>query len=55
MERYGLDEVRSWNFEVWNELWGMPYPEPYLELYNTTSMAVKAVDDKIRVGGPATM
>ena len=24
--RYGADEVRSWRFEVWNELWIDSYP-----------------------------
>ena len=23
VQRYGITEVRSWSFEVWNELWGM--------------------------------
>lgn len=55
VERYGLDEVRSWHFEVWNELWGMDYPGSYLPLYNASAMAVKAVDSEIKVGGPATM
>jgi xylan 1,4-beta-xylosidase len=25
LDRYGADEVRSWRFEVWNELWLHPY------------------------------
>ena len=33
VERYGLDEVRTWSFEVWNELWGMPFPNEYMKLY----------------------
>ncbi len=58
VERYGLDEVRSWYFEVWNEpnLW--PFfqgtKSQYFELYRVTSQAVKSVDDDLRVGGPAT-
>ena len=28
VERYGLEEVSSWNFEVWNEMWGIGFPEP---------------------------
>ena len=119
VERYGLDEVRDWYFEVWNgtivpvairlcvtvwvwlsvgvwvgvvvhlslclspchsvcapvslctravlaltlnlhcvrgtEMWGMEYPFPYLDLYNASAVALKAVDPNLQVGGPATM
>lgn len=34
--RYGLTEVQNWNFEVWNELWGMPFPDDYMRLYNAS-------------------
>ena len=30
VKRYGLREVQQWSFEVWNELWGMPWPTPYV-------------------------
>ena len=61
-ERYGADEVRSWNFEIWNEpnypgFWGPRDPnrpkEEYFELYEHTAKAVKKVDAAYRVGGPA--
>jgi xylan 1,4-beta-xylosidase len=56
--RYGLDEVRRWYFEVWNEanLWGFWHGTrgEYFELYRVTAQAVKAVDPALRVGGPAT-
>lgn len=55
VERYGEEEVASWYFEVWNELWGMPFPHPYVDLYNASARAVKDVNEKLRVGGPATM
>ena len=58
VDRYGLDEVRTWYFEVWNEpnlkgFWqaGM---EAYYKLYQYAAEAVKRVDAGIRVGGPAT-
>ena len=54
VHRYGLPEVQRWSFEVWNELWGVPYPEPYLQLYNASARAVKAVHPSLLVGGPAT-
>lgn len=59
VERYGIDEVATWYFEVWNEpnidFWtGRPAQPTYLELYDHTARALKAVNPKIRVGGPAT-
>ena len=36
------------------ELWGMSYPHPYLELYNSSALAIKAVHPTLQVGGPAT-
>lgn len=55
VERYGLAEVSSWHFEVWNEMWGVNFPDPYLSLYNASALALKAVDTSLKVGGPATM
>ena len=57
--RYGIDEVSQWYFEVWNEpnldFWvGKPAQQTYFELYDNTAKALKAVDSRIRVGGPAT-
>jgi xylan 1,4-beta-xylosidase len=59
IERYGIDEVASWYFEVWNEpnidFWtGRPAQQTYFELYDHTARALKAVDARIRIGGPAT-
>lgn len=59
IERYGVDEVAKWYFEVWNEpnigFWsGMPAQKTYFELYDHTARALKAVNPRIRVGGPAT-
>lgn len=57
-ERYGLEEIRIWYYEVWNEpnfsvFWDGTRSE-YFALYKTTVEAVKAVDPQLRVGGPAT-
>jgi xylan 1,4-beta-xylosidase len=54
----GLAEVRQWYFEVWNEpnlgdFW-TGGQDGYFQLYATTSRALKSVDSKLRVGGPAT-
>ena len=59
IERYGVDEVSSWYFEVWNEpnidFWtGRAAQQTYFELYDHTARALKAVNQKLRVGGPAT-
>jgi len=58
-DRYGKNEVEHWYFEVWNEpnidFWdGVPKQQTYFALYDETAKAVKAVDSKLRVGGPAT-
>ncbi|MGA7524045.1 MAG: glycosyl hydrolase family 39 [Acidobacteriaceae bacterium] len=59
VDRYGIDEVASWYFEVWNEpnlgFWaGTPAQASYFELYDNTVRALKGVSERIRVGGPAT-
>ncbi len=56
--RYGAEEVRRWPVEVWNEpnltvFWKDADQKKYFKLYETTALAVKAVDPAIRVGGPA--
>jgi xylan 1,4-beta-xylosidase len=59
VERYGIDEVAQWYFEVWNEpnldFWaGQPKQDTYWELYDHTAVAIKKIDQRLRVGGPAT-
>jgi xylan 1,4-beta-xylosidase len=59
IDRYGSDEVASWYFEVWNEpnidFWaGDPKQSTYWELYDHTARAIKAVNPRLRIGGPAT-
>jgi xylan 1,4-beta-xylosidase len=58
VDRYGLDEVRTWPIEVWNEpnlkeFWRDADPEAYHHLYEVTAHAVKEVDAALQVGGPA--
>jgi xylan 1,4-beta-xylosidase len=57
VERYGIQEVSTWNFEVWNEpnivFWAGTQAE-YFELYRQSATALKGVDKRLRVGGPAT-
>ena len=58
VDRYGVDEVRQWFFEVWNEpnltAFGSGLQSDYFELYRCTAEAIKGVDGGLRVGGPAT-
>ena len=59
VERYGIEEVSHWYFEVWNEpnidFWvGNPKQETYFQLYDQAANAVKRVSPRLRVGGPAT-
>jgi xylan 1,4-beta-xylosidase len=59
VERYGIDEVSQWYFEVWNEpnidFWaGDPKEQTYDRLYDVTARSLKAVNSRLRVGGPAT-
>lgn len=59
VDRYGINEVAKWYFEVWNEpnidFWGgIPRKESYFTLYEHTARDLKSVSARIRVGGPAT-
>ena len=59
IERYGIEEVSQWYFEVWNEpnldFWaGDPKQATYWTLYDHTARSLKAVSTRLRVGGPAT-
>lgn len=58
VDRYGPDEIREWFWEVWNEpnlrtFWTGTQAD-YLELYRRAAAALKGVDGRLRVGGPAT-
>lgn len=56
--RYGIDEVRGWYFEVWNEPNLSPFfrgtRSQYFELYKTSAQVIKGIDPGLRVGGPST-
>ena len=58
VRRYGLDEVRKWYFEVWNEpnlsgFWSGTKDE-YFKLYKASADGLKSVDGGLRIGGPAS-
>jgi xylan 1,4-beta-xylosidase len=58
IRRYGIEEVRMWYFEVWNEPNLHPFfrgtKSQYFELYKTTAKVLKEIDPLLRIGGPAT-
>jgi xylan 1,4-beta-xylosidase len=58
VDRYGLDEVCTWAFEVWNEanlvVFWTGTQQDYLRLYSESARAIKSVDVGLRVGGPST-
>lgn len=63
VDRYGIEEVLTWYFEVWNEPNLNMNPaagffdgtkSDYFKLYEASVKAVKSVDKRLKVGGPAT-
>lgn len=57
--RYGLEEIRRWYFEVWNEpcypeFWSGTMAE-YFELYRRCANALRRVDEHLKLGGPASI
>jgi len=59
VERYGIEDLADWYFEVWNEpnmdFWaGEPKETTYYALYEVAATALKDVSPLLRVGGPST-
>lgn len=58
INRYGQREVEKWYFEVWNEpnlegaFW-IGGKEAYFQFYKDTTLAIKSISEKLRVGGPS--
>ena len=58
-ERYGVEEVKTWYFEVWNEpnltpgFWTGTQAE-YFKLYEYAARGIKSINPEYKVGGPAT-
>lgn len=58
VQRYGLEEVITWPFEIWNEpnlpsFWKDADQAAYFTLYRETVAVIKAIDPAFQVGGPA--
>jgi xylan 1,4-beta-xylosidase len=58
VERYGIERVARAGFEVWNEanleVFWSGTQAAYFRLYETAARAVKTVDERLLVGGPAS-
>lgn len=57
-ERYGVNELLNWYFEIWNEpdnqdQWCKD-PSSFFAMYDYFETAVHRVDHRLRTGGPAT-
>lgn len=57
IEHYGLEEVKTWLWEPWNEpnigYWSGTFEE-FLKLYDYSANAVKRANPELKVGGPHT-
>ncbi len=53
-ETFGLAEIQTWYFEVWNEPDGWPLDDidTFYKMYDVFASTVKSVDSSLRVGGP---
>jgi xylan 1,4-beta-xylosidase len=58
VDRYGLEKVKTWFFEIWNEpnlsaFW-TGTQQDYFTLYKHAALAIKKINPDLKVGGPAT-
>ena len=58
INRYGLEEVSLWYFEVWNEpefqyVFWAGSKEEYFEFFRETVLSIKSISKELKVGGPA--
>ena len=58
INRYGLDEVKSWYFEIWNQpeieqIYWIGSKEDYFNFYKDTVIAIKSISKDLKVGGPS--
>jgi xylan 1,4-beta-xylosidase len=58
VEKYGVEEVKTWYWELWNEpdldYYWKGTIEEFNKLYDYTAAAAKAACSEVRVGGPGT-
>lgn len=58
INRYGLKEVKTWYFEVWNEpelhyVFWAGTKEEYFEFFRETQLSIKSIHNHLKVGGPS--
>ncbi|MCL1936482.1 MAG: xylan 1,4-beta-xylosidase [Defluviitaleaceae bacterium] len=58
IDRYGIEEVKTWPIEVWNEpnlsnFWENADMEEYFKLYKETVTTIKSINEDLIVGGPS--
>lgn len=56
-EIFGKEKITEWLFELWNEpdifhFWGA-LQEDYFKCFEVTARAIKAIDPRLRIGGPS--
>ena len=54
VDTFGVEELRTWRFEVWNEPDGFPLEEReiFYRMYDEFAAVIKAADDQLLIGGP---
>ena len=54
VDEFGLEELRTWYFEVWNEpdSWPIGSWNLFYRMYDVFAHVVKSIDSNLRVGGP---
>lgn len=61
IKRYGIEEVRSWLFCVWNEpdgsidSFGWENPEDFYHFFKETYLTVKSIDKNLKFGTPSLL
>ena len=58
INRYGIEEVKTWYFEVWNEpeleyVFWAGTKEEYFQFFKDTVLAVKSIAKELKISGPA--
>ncbi|MBC7321393.1 beta-xylosidase [bacterium] len=58
IERYGIEEVKTWYWELWNEpdidYYWKGTLEDFCKLYDYTESAIRSILPEAKIGGPAT-
>lgn len=60
INRYGINEVTTWYFEVWNEpdankIFGFDKKDYYNMFFKETYKTIKSINNNLKVGGPSIL